>query len=166
MGKHTFGFFFSTAFMFPAFLREMGAEEYRLPLKCTVRNTTIRTSGELAAGSWWRGCQGMGGVGDEHVPSPRGGRRSPHAGRCQCVNTGLLLPESSFFFFFSREAGNQDIYGKSPHFRVLVSDVLFKTNKTACWPTTTWAPNRSQRCGQRAPISLNHQLPLAALSRC
>lgn len=86
--------------MFPAFLREMGAKEYRLPLKCTVRNTAIHTSGELAAGSWWRGCQGMGGVGDEHVPSPRGGRRSPHACRCQCANTGLLLPESSFFFFF------------------------------------------------------------------
>lgn len=91
-----------------------------------------------------------------HLP---GAAAAPLTPAAASVRTQAYCCQNLHFSFFSREAGNQDIYGKSPNFRVLVIDVLFKTNKTALWPTTTWAPNCSQRCGQHASISLNRRLP-------
>lgn len=47
-----FFFFPSSAFVFPSFLRDTGAEEYLFPSTRAVRNATARARCESAAASW------------------------------------------------------------------------------------------------------------------
>lgn len=82
----------------------------------------------------------------------------PLLSSCQLLPMWEHRPSVARIFFFLREAGNQDIYGKSPNFRVLVVYVKYikkkPTKKQLPGQALCGSPTCNQRCSGHASISL------------